>query len=147
MSKTFRLVLMMAFAVALAGFAWAQQDQGQAQPQAGSQPQAHHHGSGMQHGPDMDKMAAELNLNDDQKKQMEKIHEDTRTQAQSIQADTSLSAAQKKEKIQALHKQAHEQMMGLLTPEQKEKAEQMMKEHKGGMDHKKGESGAPNPGV
>lgn len=74
-------------------------------------------------------LAEKLNLTDTQKEQFQKINQDTRKQAMSIRQDSSLSDDQKKEKMQALRKQAHQQMFGVLTPEQKDKLKEMRQQH------------------
>jgi|tagenome__1003787_1003787.scaffolds.fasta_scaffold19747368_1 Spy/CpxP family protein refolding chaperone len=83
------------------------------------------------HQNQMARMAEQLNLTDDQKTQFKQMHEDMRSQAKAIHDDTSLSAADKKAKMKALHQQSHEKMMGLLTDDQKQKFQAMHKEHKG----------------
>jgi Spy/CpxP family protein refolding chaperone len=61
-----------------------------------------------------------LNLTDDQKAQMKKIHESTKTQLDAVKNDQSLTADQKDAKIHQLRHGAREQMVKLLTPEQRE---------------------------
>ena len=82
-----------------------------------------------------DKMAKELGLTDDQKAQMKSIHMDARKQAEAIKADSSLSADQKKAKLKELHEQTMQKSEALLTPDQKQKFEQMRAEHKGKRGH------------
>jgi Spy/CpxP family protein refolding chaperone len=65
---------------------------------------------------------ANLNLSDDQKAQVKKIHEDLRTQAEAVKNDTTMTADQKRAKMHELHKAAHEQTMQVLTPEQRKQA-------------------------
>src|SRR5690348_16460539 len=107
MSKMFRHALFVALMAALTGAAFAAQDQSQSQPQSkDDQPQGHHHGRMMHKGGQdhMQMMAEKLNLTDDQKQQVQKIHQDTLSQAQTIRNDSSLSQEQKRDKIQQLHK-------------------------------------------
>ena len=47
----------------------------------------------------------DLNLTDDQKAQMKKIHEDAKSQIAAVNNDTSLSADQKQAKIQSIHRE------------------------------------------
>jgi len=61
-----------------------------------------------------------LNLTDDQKTQMKKIHESTKTQLDAVKSDNSLSADQKAAKIHELRRDSRAQMVKLLTPEQRE---------------------------
>jgi Spy/CpxP family protein refolding chaperone len=61
----------------------------------------------------------DLNLTDDQKAQMKKIHEDAKSQIQAVNNDSSLSADQKQAKIRHLHKSTRREVAAILTPEQK----------------------------
>lgn len=61
-----------------------------------------------------------LNLTDDQKAQMKKIHESTKAQLDAVNKDESLSADQKQAKIHELRHDARLQMVKLLTPEQRQ---------------------------
>jgi len=72
-----------------------------------------------------EKVAKELNLNRDQKKQMDSIHTETRKQKETITNDKSLTEDQKQQKIKDLNKQEKSKMKTVLTPEQQEKAKQM----------------------
>jgi periplasmic protein CpxP/Spy len=74
-------------------------------------------------------LAQKLNLTDAQKEQFQQIGRDMRKQGMAIRQDSSLNDEQKKEKMQALRKQAHQQMFGVLTPEQKEQLKQMREQH------------------
>lgn len=109
-------------------------DQGQSnQPQSGSQTDGSQRRarSGMQRQRQhMGRLAEKLNLTDAQKAQFQQIGKDTRKQGMAIRQDSSLTDDQKKEKMQALRKQSHQQMFGILTPEQKEKLKQMREQHK-----------------
>ena len=75
-------------------------------------------------------LAEKLNLTDAQKQQFRQINQSTRKQVMALRQDSSLTDEQKKEKMQAVRKQAHQEMFGVLTPEQKEKLKQMREEHK-----------------
>ncbi|HEY2547884.1 MAG TPA: Spy/CpxP family protein refolding chaperone [Candidatus Acidoferrum sp.] len=61
-----------------------------------------------------------LNLTDDQKAQMKKIHESTKAQLDAVKNDGSLTADQKAAKIHELRQGAREQMVKLLTPDQRQ---------------------------
>jgi Spy/CpxP family protein refolding chaperone len=91
--------------------AFGQQDQ--TAPPAISQPASGAHKSG--EGP-----FAGLNLSDDQKAQIKKIHEDTKAKAGAIMSDPSLSDAQKQAKVKEIHRVARKQAHGVLTPEQRQ---------------------------
>jgi Spy/CpxP family protein refolding chaperone len=75
-------------------------------------------------------LAQKLNLTDGQKQQFQQIGRDLGKQGMAIRQDSSLTDDQKKEKIQELRKQAHQQMFAVLTPEQKEQLKQMREQHK-----------------
>jgi Spy/CpxP family protein refolding chaperone len=75
-------------------------------------------------------LAQKLNLTDGQKEQFQQIGKDMRKQGMAIRQDSSLTDEQKKEKIQALRKQSHQQMFSVLTAEQKEQLKQMREQHK-----------------
>jgi Spy/CpxP family protein refolding chaperone len=75
-------------------------------------------------------LAQKLNLTDAQKEQFQQIGKDMRKQGMAIRQDSSLTDEQKKEKMQALRKQSHQQMFSILTPEQKEQLKQMREQHK-----------------
>jgi len=141
MSRLFQAILTAAV-MTLPGAVWAQQSQdpgaGQSTPQPGqSAPQ----GQGRQHGmwgrvgqrQHMEMLAQKLNLTDEQRRKFREIGQHSRQQAMSIRSDSSLTDDQKREKLQALRKQSHQEMFGVLTPEQKEQLkqlrEQMQKEH------------------
>lgn len=73
----------------------------------------------------------DLNLTDDQKAQMKRIHEDAKSQIAAVNNDTSLSADQKQAKIQSIHRDTHKQTEALLTPEQRQTMKQWHKAHRG----------------
>jgi Spy/CpxP family protein refolding chaperone len=87
--------------------------QDQAAPPATAQPaaRAHEHGKNPFAG---------LNLSDDQKTQIKKIHEEARAKREKIMADSSLSDAAKREKAKEIRHAAMEQARSVLTPEQRE---------------------------
>jgi periplasmic protein CpxP/Spy len=71
----------------------------------------------------------DLNLTDDQKAQMKKIHEDAKSQIAAVNSDTSLSADQKQAKIRTIHMSTHKQTEALLTPEQRQTQKQWRHSH------------------
>jgi Spy/CpxP family protein refolding chaperone len=115
--------------------------QGQnSQSQPGSQPDGRQRrrGTGMQgQRQHMAMLAQKLNLTDAQKEQFQQIGRDMRKQGMAIRQDSSLTEDQKKEKMLALRKQAHQQMFGVLTPAQKGQLKQMREQHKKEQDEKK----------
>jgi len=72
-----------------------------------------------------------LNLTDDQKAQMKKIHEGAKSQIDAVNGDTSLSAVQKQAKIKQIRRDSHKQVMAMLTPEQRKTMRQFRHEHRG----------------
>jgi Spy/CpxP family protein refolding chaperone len=84
------------------------QDQSQAAPAAPAQQEGKH---GVMQG---------LNLTDDQKAAIKKIHESTKAQLDAVNKDESLAADQKAAKIHQLRHSARTQMVKLLTPEQRQ---------------------------
>jgi periplasmic protein CpxP/Spy len=107
------------------------QDQTQGSQQNGSQPNAGQRRGRMGAGGQrMGMLAQKLNLTDAQKEQFQQIGRDMRKQGMAIRQDSSLTADQKKEKMLALRKTAHQQMFAVLTPEQKEQLKQMREQHK-----------------
>jgi Spy/CpxP family protein refolding chaperone len=73
----------------------------------------------------------DLNLTDDQKAQMKKIHQDAKAQIEAVNNDSSISAEQKHAKIQAIHRDTHKQVEAMLTPEQREKMRAWHQSHHG----------------
>ena len=73
---------------------------------------------------------AGLNLTDDQKAQIKKIHEDAKAKADAVKADSSLSDADKQAKVKAIHRAAKKQAHALLTPEQREQLKAKMRERR-----------------
>ncbi len=85
------------------------QDQNQAAPATPAEHEGRMHGA-MQG----------LNLTDEQKTAMKKIHESTKAQLEAVNKDESLTADQKAAKIHQLRHGARMQMVKLLTPEQRQ---------------------------
>lgn len=65
-------------------------------------------------------LMAGLNLTDDQKAAIKKIHESTKEQVEAVSKDESLSADQKQAKVHQLRHSARVQFVKLLTPEQRQ---------------------------
>jgi Spy/CpxP family protein refolding chaperone len=85
------------------------QDQSQAAPAAPAQQEGRMHGA-----------MKGLNLTDDQKAALKKIHESTKAQSDVVSKDETLTADQKQAKIHQLRHSARMQMVKLLTPEQRQ---------------------------
>ena len=75
--------------------------------------------------------------------QRKSIQESTRAQVQGVCSDASLTEQQKRERIREIRKSAQEQMMGLLTPQQREELKECQRaRHPMG----RGPGGMPHPG-
>jgi len=77
----------------------------------------------------LDKMKSNLNLTDDQVAKLKSQRTATRTKAEQIRNNESLSREQKKEQMMALKAEAKKQHDKILTPEQLKKKEEMKKAH------------------
>lgn len=85
-----------------------------------------------------EKMAKELGLTDDQKKQLKALRQDQRKQMEAVRKDSSLTPEQKQEKFKEIHKAGMEKRDALLTPEQREKMQHLRDEHEAGEGKKGG---------
>jgi len=104
--------------------AFAQSGQEQpSNPPAATQPTPgmHKHGEGM---------FADLNLTEDQKAQIKKIHEDAKAKADAVKADTTLSDADKKAKFREIRKSAMMESKKVLTAEQRAQLKEKIKERR-----------------
>jgi Spy/CpxP family protein refolding chaperone len=63
---------------------------------------------------------ANLSLSDDQKAQLQKIHQSAKSQMDGVKNDSTLTPDQKRAKMHEIHKSAHEQIAAMLTPEQRQ---------------------------
>ena len=61
---------------------------------------------------------------------MKKIHEAAKSQVDTIKADTTLSADQKQQKIQQIHRDSEKQVHAMLTPEQRKQMREYRQEKK-----------------
>lgn len=73
----------------------------------------------------------QLDLTDQQKQQIEAIFKEGREAAKAVKADTSLTDAQKQQKLAEIRKQTHDKVMSVLTEEQKKKLQEIMGRHAG----------------
>jgi Spy/CpxP family protein refolding chaperone len=125
-----------------------QPDKNQSQTQSNdstqSQPDAPQRGHGMRglgRGRGMAAIAQKLKLTDEQKQQFRHIQQQMMKQARTIHTDSSLTANQKRDKMQQLRKQSHQQMFSILTPEQKDQIKQLREQRQKEMQKKnKGKS-------
>ena len=83
-----------------------------------------HHGG-------FERMAQQLNLTDQQKTQIQGFTQAGRQQALSIKQDTTLTPEQKRDKFRQLRASTHQQVLGVLTPEQQQQMKQLRSQHAG----------------
>ena len=83
------------------------------------------------HNGGFERMAQQLNLTDQQKTQIQGFTQAGRQQALSIKQDTSLTPEQKRDKFRELHASTHQQILGVLTPEQQQQMKQLRSQHAG----------------
>ncbi len=67
----------------------------------------------------------QINLDQNQKTQIQAILSETREASRKIRNDSSLTQEQKQQKLLEIHKQSQDRIMGVLTPEQREKLKQI----------------------
>ena len=103
-------------------------------PPAGAPPGG---GRGMRGGPNVDRIATELNLTDDQKAKVKPILDAERQKMSDLRADTSLSREDRMAKMRTIREDTAKQMKDVLTPEQFDKYQQMFQ---------RGRRNAPPPG-
>jgi len=82
-------------------------------------------------GARMQKIAAALGLTDAQKAQMKAIGQGIGQQAKAIQMNASLTPQAKQAKMMDLRKSMNQQMMAVLTPDQREKLKAMRRQQGG----------------
>jgi periplasmic protein CpxP/Spy len=114
-------------AVPAAVMAQAQQDNGQQQAAPAPQQQAPDNAPADVRGMRGHGMMKSLNLSDNQKAQIKKIHEDARSQMDAVQADSSLSDTDRQAKIHAIRKSTMRQVRRVLTPEQRQQLREQMR--------------------
>jgi protein CpxP len=73
---------------------------------------------------------ANLNLTDDQKAQIKQIHEGARSRVDAVKNDASLPADQKEAKIREIHRDTHQQVEKVLTPDQRKQMKENMRENR-----------------
>ena len=95
-------------------------------------PGAAHAGKG---GGRLKKMAQDLGLTDAQKAQMKPILKASREQAKAIKANTALTPETRKSQMKSLRRNTNQQIMAILTPEQREKVKAMRAERREDKDN------------
>jgi len=85
---------------------------------------------------------ARLNLTDEQKKATTAILKETQDRCQAIRTDTTLTPEQKRDLIQPIRKESMERILSVLTPEQRDKLNQILPRRNGGGGGMEGNRGA-----
>ena len=93
--------------------------------QAGGAPAGQHQKLGQ-----LKKLAAYLGLTADQKAQIKPIMKNAAQQVRTVREDASLTPAQKKAKVKEIRQASRQQIMMLLTPEQKAKLAALRQDRK-----------------
>ncbi len=85
-----------------------------------------------EHGANMQRknMWNDLNLTQDQKDQMKKLHDDNKAKMDALKNNTTLSADDKKAQMKTLRDEQRKNMESVLTDEQKTKMKQLHDERK-----------------
>lgn len=140
MKSSFLSALTIALVCCLSLTAFAQTDQ-----QQPTQEQGEHHAMGHGGPPNPDQelahMTQTLNLTADQQAKIKPILEDSSKQMQSLRSDASMSQQDRKTKMQEIHKSSMSQIRAVLTPDQQQKMDSMMKSHQG--HHERGDQAQP----
>ena len=93
-------------------------------------PGAHRGQARGQGGKRLQKLAASLGLTDAQKAQLRPILKDAAQQTKAIKADTSLTPQAQQDKLKGLRKSTNQQMLAVLTPEQRQKLKAMRQQQR-----------------
>jgi len=75
-------------------------------------------------------LSQQLNLTEDQKKQLKPVLAGEFKQMRAVGEDVSLTQDQKREKMEQIHEASRPQVQAILTPEQQQKFTQMKEEAK-----------------
>src|SRR3954468_13491196 len=81
-------------------------------------------------GPDLERLATELGLTDDQKAKMKGLMEQERAEMDALRADTSVAKEDKRAKGGEIRKKYRDLRDAILTPEQKAKMKEMMEKRR-----------------
>ena len=128
-SKTLMNVAGLLLAATFAPASFAQSaSQEQSAPPAASQPAQ----SKTRHG---DRFAG-LDLTDDQKAQIKQIRQDAKAKVEAVRADNTLSDADKRTKLKAIHREARMQTRKVLTPEQRKQLKTKIRERRAAQEQK-----------
>ncbi len=70
----------------------------------------------------------DLDLTDDQRKQIQAIHQNEKQQLEAVKNDPTLTPEQKRQKAKQIRTASNKQISGLLTPEQRKKWNQIRRQ-------------------
>ena len=82
-----------------------------------------------EHKEHKEKMAKQLGLTADQKKQLKALKQDQHKQMEAVRKDSSLTQEQKQAKFKEIHQSGMQKRDALLTPEQRDKMQHLRAEH------------------
>jgi len=133
-----RFFMITATACLLLSLGAAAQQQGQGTDQGTGQGQSDPNGSGQQPGrmgrgagrQQAMMLAKRLNLTPEQRQQFRQIGQKTKQQADAIRGDSSLSDADRKQKLHDLRKQTMQDRMAVLTPQQQDELKKIREERR-----------------
>ena len=132
LTKTITLAALVAVGL-LAGTALQAQDAPKDKPAAGPG------GPGMRGGPNIDQIAKELNLTDEQKTKVKAALEERMQKAREVRQNNTLSSEDRKTKMKEIQDAFTAKMKEILTPEQFDKWQKQMQQRR------QGAPGAPKP--
>lgn len=86
--------------------------------------------SGMHGRPNIDQIAKDLNLTDDQKTQFKAAFKDQQTKMKALRSDTSVSKEDRKAKAREIREATQTKIKEILTPEQFKKFREEIQHHR-----------------
>lgn len=135
--------LVMALAIAVVPAVWAQSGGGYGQGQTG---QGRHDrmGPGQNLDAHVQMLTKELQLTDDQQKQVKSILEDQQKQMESLRSDSSMSQQDRRAKFQEMHQSTTQKIREVLNPDQQKKYDDLEQKRRERMQqHERGQAGPP----
>ncbi|MGB7749654.1 MAG: hypothetical protein WBN75_20475 [Verrucomicrobiia bacterium] len=108
-------------------------------PPAGQRP------PGMRGAPNLDQLAHQLNLTEDQKTKVKPILDAQQQKMRDLREDTSLSPEDRRTKMQTIRQDTSTQLKAVLTPEQFDKYQQMTQRRRPGGSPAGGPPAGGNP--
>lgn len=123
MTKTLALVAIVAGSL-MAGISL------QAQDAPKDKPAGERGGPGMRGRPNIDEIAKDLNLSEDQKTKLKTVLEEQQTKMQEVRKDASLSQEDKRAKVKEIREGTQAKVKEILTPEQMTKWQEHMKRNR-----------------